>query len=588
VGSDGTTANRRHWLAVPLAALASLVAAWALLFIVIPTDAQDFPLNDDWAFARGAVAFARGEGVHYLRWASMPQLGQWLWAWPFLELLGESHTTLRFTTVVLSLLGVAAFFDLLRQAGLAPGRAAFVAACLAFNPLYFELSGTFLTDVPTLAFSLIALALYGRAFALAAANALGAFDLLAAAVVVAVLGAITRQNAITVPIAAGLLLLLRYPRLRLRPAWLLAVAVPGAAALAAHFWLKTRPDYYAVLPKDRPDLGRLVLVAFTGTHYLGLTALPVLFFEADWRFWKRPAVLAGLAVGLLAMGAGAAFYGLHESEQMKPVREWWKDHASGGYLELFKEDSSFEKRFPYLGNMLTPYGQFGSKETVLGDRPLILGPAVRVAVSVVGCVAGAALLVSLVARLRAGAWKEPLTLFTALHLPFLFLPYVIFDRYYLVLMPGALYLATNPAAATEPAEARRGLPRRALGLAALGLYAVVSVALLHDWLSWNAARWELGRRAVERGIEATDIEGGFEWNGWYSPYPVFARCRGERKGLTLTLTWCMYAHISGRYGLSFSVLDGTRAVDEEPYDLWLAPGRRSFYLIATQAPGNAP
>ena len=37
-------------------------------------------------------------------------------------------------------------------------------AALAFNPLFFLLQGTFLTDVPALSLALVSLALYGRAF----------------------------------------------------------------------------------------------------------------------------------------------------------------------------------------------------------------------------------------------------------------------------------------------------------------------------------------------------------------------------------------------------------------------------------------
>jgi hypothetical protein len=204
--------------------------------------------------------------------------------------------------------------------------------------------------------------------------------------------------------------------------------------------------------------------------------------------------------------------------------------------------------------------------------------------SVLGCLAGAALVVQVVRRLLAGSWKELLTVFTAVHLPFLFLPNVIFDRYLIVLMPGALYLATNPGAEGVPERASRCCtPARALGLVVLAVLGLFSVGLLHDWLSWNSARWAVGQRALEQGLAASDIEGGFEWNGWYSPHPVFARCREEHKGLMLWLTYCMYAHISGRYALSFSVPEGTRVVDREPYDLWLLPGRRDFYLIEQQA-----
>src|SRR5271166_1835392 len=68
--------------------LAGLVVFWGLLFLVIPPWEQNFPLNDDWAFARGAFQFARGEGINYSGWSSMPQLGQWLWACPFVWLFG--------------------------------------------------------------------------------------------------------------------------------------------------------------------------------------------------------------------------------------------------------------------------------------------------------------------------------------------------------------------------------------------------------------------------------------------------------------------------------------------------------------------
>src|SRR6516225_4131123 len=97
--------------ALPPAALPLLAsaAAWVVLFTAVPFNRQDFPLNDDWAFGRGALLFAHGEGVHYGGWASMPQLGQWLWACPFVWLLGSSHVALRISTIALSWLGLWGF-----------------------------------------------------------------------------------------------------------------------------------------------------------------------------------------------------------------------------------------------------------------------------------------------------------------------------------------------------------------------------------------------------------------------------------------------------------------------------------------------
>ena len=106
-----------------LAAVAPIVAsavAWGVIFFCIPYRDQDFPLNDDWAYALSAFKFARGGGVDYFDWAAMPQLGMWIWAYPAISFLGTSNAALRLSTIVLSWIGVSAFRDLLRQAGLGP------------------------------------------------------------------------------------------------------------------------------------------------------------------------------------------------------------------------------------------------------------------------------------------------------------------------------------------------------------------------------------------------------------------------------------------------------------------------------------
>src|SRR5579859_7953383 len=111
--------------------------AWAVIFVAVPPGSQDFPLGDDWAFAHGAIWFAQGLGIHYSKWASMPQLGQWLWSWPFLHLIHLPHVALRLSGIVLSWLGLAAFCDLLQRENVPARVAAFAACVLALNPLFF-------------------------------------------------------------------------------------------------------------------------------------------------------------------------------------------------------------------------------------------------------------------------------------------------------------------------------------------------------------------------------------------------------------------------------------------------------------------
>jgi hypothetical protein len=114
------------------------------------------------------------------------------------------------------------------------------------------------------------------------------------------------------------------------------------------------------------------------------------------------------------------------------------------------------------------------------------------------------------------------------------------------------------------------------GVALLGL---ASLGLMHDWLAWNAARWELGRRAVASHIDPLDIEGGFEWDGWYAAAQPARERPAHAQWPVLPFTQGWFPAVSGHYALSFSPLPAARTVDTEPYSLWLQPGRRRFYLL---------
>ncbi len=542
MSASGSFRQRLGRLSPLIGVLLAFAAAWGVLFVAIPPSRQDFPLNDDWAYARGFFGWARGEGIHYWGQPSMPQLGQWLWALPFVQIAGESHVVLRLTTILVASLGVAAFYDLLRrEAGLAGPQAAFASLALAFNPLYFLLAGTFMTDATALAVSLVALALYARALRG------GRLAPLIAAATAATLAIITRQNAVTAPVAVGLAVWWRRPDLRWEPRWVLALLLPVAVGYVADSWFGARPDV-ARVPLKAPTVERVLLLLYTATHTAGLAALPLVAFVRLRGSW-----LAFIA-GLLVMAQGA-LYGLDHSGQF----------PYGGL-------------FPYRGNMITPWGTFENHFEVPGDRPVVLGTAVRVALTVAGCIGGAFLLARLFERRWAELFSAPVILFTLLHLPFLLIWPPQFDRYFLVFLPGALWLAAG-----IPADRLRWKA----GMAVLALECCFSVGLMHDWLAWNAARWEVGRRALARGIAAADIEGGFEWVGWYSPNPVAHGDSTFPRGLVLSLTQNLFPHLTGRFALSFSVRPGTGVVDAAPYRSWLLFGREEMFFLL-ERPADPP
>jgi hypothetical protein len=508
--------------------LSTLALVWALLLWSIP--AQNFPLGDDWAFSRGVFWWAQGKGIHYSNWAAMPQLGQWIWALPFVFALGPSHVGLRLSTVLLAWLGLWSFYLLLCRGGMTPGRAAFATATLAFNPLFFLLGGTFMTDVPALSFALVAL--NGYCLALARKN----IALFAGATLVAVLAALTRQSAVTAALT-GAVPLARCPDLRRQVPWWVLVSVPIFAGVAGHFWLQSRTD---ISPYQPPWIG--VELCFRQTfamwHWAGLSAIPILLFRPN---VGRQEWFAG-ALMLMLCGMGYCWY---------------------------VDNKYFDKLFPYTAGLFDTCGVFVSKMQV-GDCPVLMNLPVRFVLSVLGCLGGAALAGRLAAMTGGRALQVPFLVFGALQIPLIFVGFGPFDRYFLPIMPVALAIADF---APERSE-NRWLP----GLAGLLVLAVISIGLMHDWLSWNQARWMLGQRALDKDWKPTEIEGGLEWNGWYSPEVRPHSFEGQHR-MWLPFTAQVFPHVLGRVALSFSPIKGTRILDQEPYTLWLLARKQHFYLL---------
>lgn len=521
------------WIA-PAVVIAISAAAWAFLFRVIPPDRQNFPLADDWAYARGFLMFARGEGLHYLNWAPMPQLAQWLWALPFYWLGPPALplVSLRISTIVISWLGLWGFYDLLRQGGLSSSQAAFGTALLALNPLFFLIQGSFMTDVPSLSLCLLSLAFYGRAI-----NGEKAGWLLPA-IVAAVLAAINRQNSVAAPIAAAIMLW-RRPKLRWQLQWDGAVFIPIAAAVAVHLWFTERQDVMHLPPKIlAPNLA--LVLPFALVLYCGLAALPMLLLNPLPRSWKTWAVtfavLLALVVCCLANG----------------------QHLPRGDL------------FPYIDGHITPYGAY-SNSTLVGHRPELLDRPLRWVLTILACLGAASLIERTIAAARNGSLWEPLTLFAFVSIPFIVIS-DLFDRRFLVLFPAAIYLAGL--------GGRQSAWWWVPSLATCALWAAAALGITHDSLAWNAARWAVGRRAVEeRHIHPWNIEGGFEWDASYAPLQKAPDEVPAAKSFLLIFSWQQFRHVTHCYALAFTQPPGSVVVDSEPYSLWLLRGKFTYLLV---------
>ncbi|HWI16403.1 MAG TPA: glycosyltransferase family 39 protein [Vicinamibacterales bacterium] len=523
---------------VAAAVIGPPLLVWILLFAVVPFQQQNFPLNDDGAYSLGLFTLLDHGTVEYFKWTAMPLLGQWAWATPFTWMLGQNFAAIRVSTIVLSLLASIAFYVLLRrEAQLTRTHAVLGCALLSLNPLFLMLSGTFMTDIPALSFSLIALAL------LTVAVQRQSWPMLCAGAIPALAAVTSRQNALAV---AGVVLYLAWRRaagmFRIGVA-VLAFALAGAGLLAV-WWFSFQSGAFVYPPQvPKPDILVRLVAGLSG--YLGLFVLPIAILG-----WRRGLVPLNALLAALALTVG------------------WLLYVRGVYHYFFSE-----ALFPQLGNLITVEGTFG-KPYMSGTRPAFLSLGMRAVLTMLSVVGVAWLVAQAMRRWRERSAPNALDVFAVCHLPFLFIAFTMFDRYMLVFLPAAIGLALWRLPEGSPPA------RRAVAAACAGVMVAGSIGLTHDWLAWNAARWQLGRSALASGIAASEIEGGFEWNQLHALQDRrIGPESGPPQGLTMEYHATLFNGISGRCAISFSPLPDTRVVSAATYAAWLGFEHREMLLV---------
>jgi len=172
-------------------------------------------------------------------------------------------------------------------------------------------------------------------------------------------------------------------------------------------------------------------------------------------------------------------------------------------------------------------------------------------------------------RQVAGGAEKPLTaeqwrfafvllVFFAYFLPLSVTPGFL-DRYLLPFIPlvmaGMLILSRTEGAA---------MPRQrvALGSVAGAIMLLYTVGATHDYLSWNRARWAgLNYLMTDVGVSPAEIDGGFEFNGWYGYSPGYQ----PRKG---TSWWWVE---DDKFVVSFGKIDGYEVIQRFAYQNFIPP-----------------
>jgi len=121
-----------------------------LIFIiaeVFVNPTGNFPLNDDWTYGKSVLLLQQEGKLNIGNFAAMSLFTHIVWGFLFAKTFWFSFTILRISTLVSALVGVFVLNKLVFKITQNKTTAFVASLTLLFNPLYFNLSNTFMTDV---------------------------------------------------------------------------------------------------------------------------------------------------------------------------------------------------------------------------------------------------------------------------------------------------------------------------------------------------------------------------------------------------------------------------------------------------------
>ncbi len=526
-----------------------LLAFAALVVVVNPF--HDFPVQDDWDYARTVSILLRTGAFERSQIAQASEITSALWGALFAALFGFSFNVLRISTLVLSANALLICFAILGELGFDHTRRLLGVLTLLVAPLFVFLSFTFMTDVPMLCCLLGATYFYLRAL-----RTMDARLAVAASICVA-LAFLTRQVGIVVAFAAALTFALHAPpakRLALTSA---SIALPCMVALAYLLWLTssngvtwansqmTVRDTLAFIAD--PQLPATVLrriAADLTTIAFYLAPLALLVLPAFVHTLKRPTRTRLIVGAVLATTYVATIARL-------ALRGEWLPYLTDAFTRAGLR--------PYLGYFAYAQGSFRAEILPLG-----LWIALTVSASALGC--------WLLWLLIIQAKHSPAMGFVYLTLLALALPTLLFREFY-----ERFLLPFIPLAIIVLLDATRDMrlsPRVALvGVAAMLLFALL---LMKDYWGWMDARWSVAQQIVSEGVPLEKLDAGYEWDGWMLYDKSIQRI--EREHLPMQITPWAYV-IDPEFLFAFTPLPSYHVVRAITFDSPFGARANRFYVL---------
>jgi 4-amino-4-deoxy-L-arabinose transferase-like glycosyltransferase len=522
--------------------------------LVIVNPLGDFPLNDDWASARTVKHLLETGNYVPSPWMAMSLVTNILWGALFCLPAGFSFIALRLSTLTIALIGLMGVYWLGKELKLPRSFRITAALTLGFNPMYYTLSSTFMTDVPFTALLTLSALFFVRCLKDNSNR-----DLYAG-ISFALAATFSRQLGIAVPLAFAIVYFFRFGfsyRHVLRGLSPLIICV--VALISFEHWLfvngalsQNYLNKSSELLSMWKDLRNLLLFESVNSYvalvYLGLFLFPslALTIPAIWSIHNRQNLNIWLAIVIVG-GMTVTYYQYYGVDPLLPMIGKLLGGAGMGPLTLRDTFILDVYPLPWLPKL------FWTIVTWLGVFGAILIFAALIFFAK-----------QMSADLRFG--KTSLETASSLFLLLCTISYLfplfahsMGDRYFLPIIPLLTIAIMNIFPKERVAYERLFRP---LGLASLLAFSLFSVSATRDYLTWNRVRWEaLNDLTQVEKIDSRDIDGGFEFNGWnfYDAYYL--------EDPDKSWWWVQ----GDTYLITFSRVSGYSVAKQYIYSHWLPP-----------------
>ncbi|MDQ1265959.1 MAG: hypothetical protein QG635_1111, partial [Bacteroidota bacterium] len=474
-----------------------LILLWIIIAVII-NPIGEFPLNDDWLYSKAVIDLLHGYKYQPSYLIQMTLISQSYWGLLFCLPSGFSFTALRISTLTAGIAAVVSMYFICRKLELNRTISFIFALIIAFNPIFLNLSYTYMTDIPFFTMTLISFLFFFDSIKR------GKNISYILGIVFSIFSILCRQIGIMLPIAFGLYFIIREgfnKKNIIKASMPFVFACSAFAAIMAYLIMNNnRMDFSLSHINNMKDIitnplilaKKIILGIIYFGFYLGLfslPALPLFFNKIREKFFKQKYYFLLLALSTVGLT---------------------------GFLIVSRS------LMPVLTNIVN---KSGIGPLLLRDTLILRLPNYTelplwfwLIVTILSVISGAFVLTSLLLlfisyfkKLRFEKKSSDIAaasisiFFIIIYFPLVFLS-LFFDRYLLLMLPFLLFFLS---AALNMKSFKPGRINTAISVVFLILFAFFGIAGTRDYLRVNEVKWHTADILLKSyKIKPEIIEGG--------------------------------------------------------------------------------